>query len=191
MINYKWHSLQQSDRCFIPADTLNWLEKPFILSKALKKVYTEFSVSLVSQSINYIPDDEVDPLECQKNTQGLIREVYLLGNCSPCIYARVTVPEKTFLANREDFENLGNRPIGETMLYNDPSVTRGDFEIKRLTQDDYLLFDSVVHQNFFEVAIASMHKVKELWARRSVFTKGTNRLLVTEVFLANIPNYQE
>lgn len=90
------------------------------------------------------------------------------------------------MSKREVFESIGNRPIGETMLYNDPAVVRGDFEIKRITHDDPLLFDAVVHQNFYEAEYAEENNWKELWARRSKFYISDKPLLVTEVFLLPI-----
>ncbi len=96
------------------------------------------------------------------------------------VYARVTIPWRTFEVNKTAFETLGTQPIGETMLYNNPSVIRSGFEIKCLKQDDRLLYDAVKHQ-----AVT----VNELWARRSVFYLQKNPLLITEVFFPFIPSY--
>ncbi len=98
-------------------------------------------------------------------------------------------PNQTYLTYKTELDNLGNRPIGETLLYSNPTTTRSDFEIKRITQDDELLFDELVHTNFYRAVIERNARVPELWARRSVFTLQGHPLLITEVFLSDIPDY--
>jgi chorismate-pyruvate lyase len=167
----------------------DWLHKPFVLSKALKKVCNDFSVHVADQSIKSMYTDEAAALNCDEGTNGYVRETYLGDKNNPLVYARVTMPPSTYRSKKTELDNLGNRPIGETILYKDATLIRSEMEVKRITQNDELLFDALVHQNFYLAAVAKAARLPELWARRSIFKLSGNPLLVTEVFLANIPDY--
>jgi chorismate-pyruvate lyase len=61
---------------------------------------------------------------------------------------------------------LGEKLLGETLLYNNDKVTRSNFEYALLNEEN------------------------ALWARRSVFTiEKSYPILVTETFLPAIPDY--
>jgi chorismate--pyruvate lyase len=112
-------------------------------------VCTNFSVQIGDQSVKRLYADEIDALKCYENTTGYIRETYLGDMGNPLVYARVTMPEYTYAANKVNLDTLGTRPIGETLLYNNTLVTRSEFEVKRLSQDDELLFDGLVHSIYY------------------------------------------
>jgi chorismate-pyruvate lyase len=186
-----WKNVNSTEAGHPPETLRQWLYKPFVLSKALKKVCQNFYVEITDQRIKPLYADEVALLKCYETPYGYIRETYLGEAGNPLVYARVTMPHDTYTANKEALDNLGARPIGETFLYKNPSLTRSEFEVKRITQDDELLFDALVHHNFYEAVIQKQTRIHELWARRSVFTIAGNPLLITEVFLSNIPDYIE
>jgi chorismate--pyruvate lyase len=166
-----------------------WVSKPFVLSQALRKVCDNFSVKISDQSVKPLYSDEIAALKCYESETGYVRETYLGDTSNPLVYARVSMPESTYEAFRIQLDNLGSRPIGETLLYSDPTYTRTEFEVKRLCQDDELLFDALVHHQFYRAMIAKDTQSHELWARRSVFTLSGNPLLVTEVFMPDMPRY--
>ena len=196
MIAYKptgsnyWKTITSTDGDPMPEAVRDWLSKPFVLSNALRKVCVDFSVEVADQCIKPLYADEIAVLKCYETPMGYIRETYLGDVGNPLVYARVTMPESTYVANKENLENLGNRPIGETLLYKDPSLSRSEFEVKRVTQDDELLFNTLVHSNFYRAEIGSSRET-EMWARRSVFTISGNQMLITEVFMPDIPKYVE
>lgn len=189
--NSYWRTITSTSTDLVPESVRDWLCKPFVLSKALRKVCNDFSVEITDQCMKPLYADEIAALKCYGSPMGYIRETYLGDIGNPLVYARVTMSESTYAANRESLENLGNRPIGETFLYKDPSLSRSEFEVKRLTQDDELLFDTLVHFNFYRAEIQGISRETELWARRSVFTVSGNPLLITEVFMPDIPRYVE
>ena len=141
------------------------------------------------QCVKSLHADEVAALKCYDTTQGFVRETYLGDTGNPVVYARVTMPQSTYQFKKFELDNLGNKPIGETLLYQDPTLTRSEFEVKRVTCNDELLFDILVHDNFYKAEIVKSARVNELWARRSFFTISGNPILITEVFLSNIPDY--
>lgn len=184
-----WKALTSTRADHMPETVREWISRPFILSHALRRVCGNFSVEIADQRMKPLYADEIAALKCYENTYGYIRETYLGDIGNPLVYARVTMPEYTYVANKESLENLGNRPIGETLLYRHPSMTRGEFEVKRLSQDDELLFDALVHFNYYRAVIERVSRENELWARRSLFTLSGNPLLITEVFMPDMPRF--
>jgi chorismate-pyruvate lyase/SAM-dependent methyltransferase len=184
-----WRNISSTDSGYIPPSVNEWVSKPFVLSQALRKVCDNFSVKISDQSVKPLYSDEIDALKCYESETGYVRETYLGDTSNPLVYARVSMPESTYEAFRIQLDNLGSRPIGETLLYSDPTYTRTEFEVKRLCQDDELLFDALVHHQFYRAMIAKDTQSRELWARRSVFTLSGNPLLVTEVFMPDMPRY--
>src|SRR3990170_4724838 len=184
-----WKAISSTNMDHIPEPVRQWLFQPYVLSNSLRKVCENFCVEVTEQCVKYLYADEVAALKCYDTTQGFVRESYLGDHGNPLVYARVTMPETTYEFKKFELDNLGNRPIGETLLYKDPTLTRSEFEVKRITCDDELLFDVMVHENFFRAEIEKVAPVKELWARRSFFTIAGKPLLITEVFLSNIPPY--
>ncbi|MEO8472012.1 MAG: chorismate lyase [Chryseolinea sp.] len=184
-----WKPISAVNIGYIPEPVRQWLFEPYVLSKSLRKVCENFTVEISDQCVKHLYADEVAALKCYDTTKGFVRETYLgdLGN--PMVYARVTMPQSTYESKKFELDNLGNRPIGETLLYGDPTLTRSEFEVKRITCNDELLFDLLVHENFYKAEIEKIARVNELWARRSFFTIAGNPLLITEVFLSNIPTY--
>lgn len=159
-----------------------WLTKPFILSKALKRVSQTLEVKVLSQRFTPAFDDEYAILNMPKSDIPFVREVLLIGdNHLPLTYGRVVITPQTYQVYFQDFESLGNKPIGETLLYNNPDAKRSGFEFSCFQSDDPLC------QNIF--AHLPQVVAQDLWARRSVFNIKGNQLLVTELFLPTLPAY--
>ncbi|HZI25556.1 MAG TPA: chorismate lyase [Chryseolinea sp.] len=184
-----WQPISSINLNQVPEPVRLWVSEPYVLSKSLRKVCENFAVEVTDQCVKSLYADEVAALKCYDTLQGFVRETYLGNIGNPVVYARVTMPHSTYQFKKSELDNLGNRPIGETLLYRDPTLTRSEFEVKRITCNDELLFDLLVHDNFFKAEIEKIARVNELWARRSFFTISGNPILITEVFLSNIPNY--
>jgi chorismate-pyruvate lyase/SAM-dependent methyltransferase len=184
-----WRRLSDVKQEEVPSRLWPWLSKPFVLSKALARVCSNFQVTISDEKLNVLHADEISPLGCYSIAYGYVRETYLGEPGNPLVYARVSLPYHVYLQNKSAFDNLGSRPIGEALLYKDPGITRSEFEVKKITMDDELMFDSLVHQSFFQAVIEKRASVPELWARRSTFIIADEPVLITEVFLAGIPDY--
>jgi chorismate-pyruvate lyase len=186
-----WTNISTVGAEYMPPSVREWISKPFVLSEALRRVCGNFAVKISDQSVKPLYSEEISALKCYGSESGYVRETYLGDTTNPLVYARVSMPESTYAAYKIQLDNLGSRPIGETLLYKDPSLTRSEFEVKRLTQNDELLFDALVHHEFHRAVIEKNARAHELWARRSVFRLGGNPLLITEVFMPDIPGYVE
>jgi chorismate-pyruvate lyase/SAM-dependent methyltransferase len=186
---YDWQKIGDVNPAQVPSRIWQWLSKPFVLSKALARVCSDFQVTVTDQRLNNLHAEEVKPLQCYDMAYGYVRETYLGHPENPLVYARVSIPYTVYLKHKESLDNLGTRPIGEALLYNKPEIRRGEFEVKRVSMNDELMFDALVHRNFFQAVIERKASVPELWARRSVFAVSGEPILITEVFLANIPEF--
>lgn len=175
-----WTPVSQANKGLIPDHYMPWLEKPYILSKALKSISKTFSVQLISQSLGVLTADEKTILDA-KDPFSYVRQGYLMCDEKAYVYTRVCIPYKTLYINKEAFENLGSRPIGETLLYNNPNTTRGEFEVNSFSSDSTLFKDTYFYKK----------NVPEIWGRRSLFHMNDNPLLISEFFLSSIPSYLE
>lgn len=165
-----------------PTNILDWLTKPFILSRALRKVCQTLSVQILNQDFNSAHNDEMDLIGLDPSSPNpLVRQVFLKGDDVPFTYGRVVVPKSTYDLFLEKFSNLGTNLFGETLLYGDPTMKRQPFEWTYLN-NTYTLFQEIENK----LQHSSFH---EAWARRSVFNIQGVPLLVTEVFLPSIPSY--
>ncbi|UZR96894.1 chorismate--pyruvate lyase family protein [Chondrinema litorale] len=177
-----WRYLQINELNNIPYKELNWLTRPYILSKAIKNVSVSFKVHLLSQGNgNLIPDDLLNSANNSSNN-GFIRQVFLCGNDIPWVYARVAIPNETLINHSNFFNDLDTRPIGETFLYNNPKVSRSLFQVKSFTRADEI----------YQLALCTdgkKIKPEKLWGRRSIFYLEESPFTITEVFLEEIPLY--
>lgn len=161
----------------------NWLVMPNNLTETIKKTGANFSLNLLNQSFDKPYVDEIGafhnyPVDA---SYSLVRKVFLEGDTHPMIFARVIIPEETYLNYHDAFSNLGNSAIGNALLYNDKRVVRKDFEYKLIEPND-----EVFHELKELNQIDDAHS---LWARRSIFVMPKGYLLITEVFLNAIPTY--
>ena len=162
--------------CLSPyAPHFNWLTKPPILTKALAAVYRNpVSVEVLSQSFSQLEEDECLTPE---NRFGLLREVFLITEQAPQVYARVTIanPHQELISR---FTLLGNRPLGQTLLYNNPQIVRSRFTYRYFPC--FRLGESTKHPDFCDGA---------LWARRSTFSWHEAQIMVSEYFSPTIKDY--
>ena len=121
--------------------------------------------------------NEAQHLGMRAGSTGFVREVQLLCNDVPWVYARTVIPRTTLTGPRRRLTRLRTRPLG-AVLFADPTMQRGPVEIACITPCDRLHPAATRHLEVLPEAI---------WGRRSVFTLGGKPLLVSEVFLPAIP----
>lgn len=126
------------------------------LSARLKSKCKNLSVQLHLQTLARAFADEQDLLAIQE-PHSLIRKTCLLGDDQPWIQARIVVPHRSYLNWKCDFDNLGTKLLGETLLYQRPGLKRSAFQFAQFND--------------------------QVWGRRSIFSIDTDQVLVTEFFL--------
>lgn len=107
---------------------------------------------------------------------GLVRQVKLLCENKPWVFARTVIPHSTFRGKQRRLAHLGNRPLG-AVLFSDCSMKRGELEIASI----------VPGQQLFDQATSDLkQKPDRVWGRRSVFYLSGKPLLVSEIFLPGL-----
>jgi chorismate--pyruvate lyase len=104
---------------------------------------------------------------------ALIREVTLLCDGEPAVYARSVIPRDALRGRYRGLARLGSRPLGE-LLFTDHRVRRGRTRCF-IVRDGDPLFDNARRRA--ESSRATF------WGRATLFYIDREPLLVTEVFL--------
>ena len=166
-----------------------WLKKPMLsgayrkwliddgsLTARLKARYSDFSVKpVLLRSANAFIDESA--LLCLKaNQYAQIREVILKGNNQPVVFAHSVLPYASLRGAWHGLGKLGSKPLGATLFAN-PVIKRTPLVFKKLSR----------HHPIFKRVEKHLQKVpKTLWARRSIFSLGCAKILVTEVYLEEL-----
>jgi chorismate-pyruvate lyase len=173
-----WHDSLDAIMPPPPAHKVEWLETQ-VLSKALKQVVPNVGLNLIHQAIGQPHPDEAQKLNLTP-THGLplIRQVKIGTPDLTNLYCRVIVHPMLYQQEQDTFDTLGTRFIGETLLYNQPQVTRSAFEYATLTPKHALYQEAKQHSHPYLSTLDTT-----LYTRRSVFYLPTLPLLITEVFV--------
>jgi len=166
-----------------------WLNKPFAsgsfsawlietgsLTARLQYRYKHFSVKPLAVKYAKPLQDEAVLLHQASHKTALIREVLLIGNHQPVVFAHSVLPRASLRGAWNGLGRLGNKPLGATLFAN-PRVKRTPLSYKKLFPNHALYRSAVFHL---------AQKPAYLWARRSVFHLNCANILVTEVFLPQL-----
>lgn len=99
----------------------------------------------------------------------------------PCVVARSVLTTRGYAGAWQTIRRLGQRPLAD-LLYHDPRVARTAFEIARLGRTHPLAATARRHLQALELE-SNANVFEALWARRSVFWRQRQPLLVSECFL--------
>ncbi len=135
-----------------------------------------FRVQVVSEGWQRPYRDEVQALSLRPTTLGWVRQVQLLCDEIPWVFARTVIPIRTLSGAQRRLIRLGERPLG-AFLFADPALQRAAVELARITPG---------HALYAAASGGLGIRPEALWGRRSVFRLGGKPLLVTEVFLPAI-----
>ncbi|HSW69655.1 MAG TPA: chorismate lyase [Gammaproteobacteria bacterium] len=161
----------------LPRNLSHWLLDPGSFMKRLRSQGAENPrVQLLRQIWQFPALSEKRALGTMTRDYALIREVLIYSEGKKWMYARTVFPRKTLTGKQQCLARLKNRSLG-SVLFNDPTIERGPFEMICLTQA------MPFHQYVLEQTRLS---VDQLWARRSRFVLHDKPLLLTEVFLPDV-----
>ncbi len=170
----RWREGQQLSRAE-PASVLrDWLLHTGSLTRRVQQACAgRFSVRVEMQGWGRPRLDEYRALRLRIGRIALIREVHLLCDERPWIFARTIIPVTTLRGRERRLAHLGNRPLG-AVLFADPHMQRGPVEVACIRPGSTL----------FATAVKGLQRrPAEIWGRRSVFRLGGKPLLVSEIFL--------
>ena len=161
----------------ILAKTLqSWLIDTGSLTARLQSRYSHFAVQPLAVSYAKPIQDESALLCLPTQKTALIREVLLMGNNQPVVFAHSVLPRNSLRGAWNSLGRLGNKPLGATLFAN-PKVKRTPITYKKL----------LPHHRLYQHATAHLSlKPTHLWARRSIFSLNCARILITEIFLPKL-----
>ncbi|MHA6910367.1 chorismate--pyruvate lyase family protein [Ralstonia pseudosolanacearum] len=147
------------------------------LTARLRAASSSFRVELLGQGRAMPLRDEWRCLGLPRAAETLAREVLLICDDAPVVYAHTIVHPRSVAADWPFLRALGTQPLGHA-LFADPRVARGAFEFALLDGRHPL-----VRQAHAALGGTLPGAMARLPARRSVFRRGVSAMLVTEVFL--------
>lgn len=160
----------------LPRSLRRWLSDNGSLTQRLKTRCAVFRVLPLSGGLARPNVDEYAMLDMAPGTLAYVREVLLLCNEVPVVFAHSVLPHPSLRGDWNGISRLGSRPLGEA-LFSDHRIQRQPLAFRNL-RHDHPLFRTLARQHTLNVS--------SLWARRSAFCLNSHPLLVTEVFLPAI-----
>jgi len=121
-------------------------------------------------------EDERRLLGLTRGRLAWVREVLLLADAVPVVFAHTTLAPRQLRGPWRMAAGIGGRPLGAA-LFADPQIARGALHCQRLRAAHPL-------QRRAEHALGI--ELPPLWGRRSRFLRHGSPLLVSEVFLPAI-----
>jgi chorismate--pyruvate lyase len=162
----------------LPVELRPWLLDDSSLTQRLTEACNgQFRVEVLSQGWERPMLSEARALKVPATRLALVRQVRLHCNDTPWVFARTIIPVSTLRGRQRRLAHLGSRPLG-AVLFADPHMQRSPLEIVKIREG----------QRLFHRAIGSNSTVcREIWGRRSVFYLNQRPLLVSEIFLPDLP----
>lgn len=164
----------------VPAAVADWLRDEGSLTRRVIQACGNgvFRVRLLHQSWGAPLYSETKILRLRRGEATLIREVELLCDDHPWVFARTLIPATSLKGSARRLTQLGEKPLG-AVLFSDPKVHRGITQIARLQPRHPL----------FAAATANLaQQPQELWGRRTLFYLSKRPILVNEIFLPELPH---
>lgn len=160
----------------VPRPLRSWLSDHGSLTQRLKLACTSFRVVPLTLAIMRPHPDEYTLLGIPPGTCAYVREVMLLCDGVPVVFAHSVLPRAGLRGGWNGITRLGSRSLGE-VLFSDHRITREPLAYREI-RSRHALFRAVARQ----LPLAA----NSLWARRSLFCLNAHPLLVSEVFLPRI-----
>lgn len=156
-----------------------WLSDEGSLTARIRARCERFGVRVLRQELLRPHADERAMLGIALREWSWVREVLLLADGVPRVFAHSVLAQRHSRGPWQMFARLGERPLGAA-LFADPRISRAPLRYRRLD----------ARHPLYRAALAAAGldgvRVPYLWARRSVFTRAGQSLLVCEVFLPDV-----
>jgi len=169
-----WQPARRKQRQHIPRQLISWIfETPSLTRRMQQLCNGMFRVRVLCQQWQRPMFNERIMLGMRDGEYGVVRQVQLLCDQQPWIYARTVIPMRTLSGTQRRLAYLGDKPLG-ALLFADKSVYRGQMEVACITPG----------QSIHDIATRDLReKNRPVWGRRSIFYRDARPLLVSEVFL--------
>jgi len=173
-----WQRLGRRRPRDVPAPAWSWLADTGSLTQRVKAACVgRFEVRLLRQTWGAPLPSERRILRGGLRGRVLIREVELLCDGAPRVFARTVIPFRSLSGAARQLGRLGVRPLG-AVLFAHPATRRDKVEFARLSPADPLYAAAVAHLP------GELPTV--LWGRRTLYRYAGKPLLVNEIFLPGL-----
>ncbi|MBO1013622.1 chorismate lyase [Achromobacter sp. SD115] len=161
----------------LPPAPRHWLFRPGALTAGLRQV-GQVRLRVLAEYADGAPPDEARAMGIAPGTPVWIREVLMSVNGVDSVPARSLTPLRASHGAWQGMRRLLTRPLAD-MLYHDSTVVRSPFACRRLAAP------VPFHATALDVLPAAQRDpdAGRIWARRSVFWRQGQPLLVAECFL--------
>jgi len=162
-----------------------WLRIEGSLSARIASVSGRLQVRVLRQGPVRLHPAEAARLRCPASAHAHGREVILVADGVPVVYARSVLQAVHARGTWKAIRGLGNRALAD-LLFGLPAPQRSGFEFARFAPGSQIA--AGVHRRWREATGADWGR-REVWARCSVFTRRDAPLLVTECFAPAIGRF--
>jgi chorismate--pyruvate lyase len=169
-----WMELDARQAVSVPESVYTWLKDPASLTRRVTEACAgKFSVRVRFQGWGGASNSETHLLHLGSREACLVREVELLCDGEPQVFARTLMPASSLKGAARQLAQLRNKPLGK-VLFADPHTRRKQLQIARF----------LPQHSAFQTAVSHLSAVPaELWGRRTLFLYAGKPILVNEVFL--------
>lgn len=166
----RWRPAAHFANADLPAATRAWLlDDGSLTGRLIASGAGHFSVNRLRQCWQTPRPSEQRLLGIVPRQRALVREVMLMIDATPVVFARSVFPASSLTGELRHLRQLRNRALG-AILFRYTGMHRSPFEIARMAGDSAYL-------------PTFLHQPEPAWGRRSCFDIDGKRLLVSEVFL--------
>ena len=152
-----WMTSRNMSRLIKSQNIKSWLLEKGPITKRISKNY-EFELNLLKDDIASINQEERDFL-CHDGRDIKVREVILLADRSPLVYAKSLIPSATIKYGFAELGKLGRKPLGDIL-----------FEKEIFFKTNVMYAEFSYNENIF-------------WGRKTRYLVKELPLSVMEVFL--------
>lgn len=153
-----------------------WMEDRDSLTARLQAASSDFAVRVIRQELGSPNEDEAEVIGVRKGQRAWVREVVLLCDGLPVVFAHSVTPESAIHGAWRVIVDVGGKSLGSALF--------NDFEVARSVMQYCLISES--HPLYLQASSCLGKFTIPLWARRSCFVREQTPLLVTEMFLPQI-----
>ena len=157
-----WISFEKMDGLLVNKNIKSWLVEKGPITKRIKSEES-FQLNLLKDEISYVEDVEKEFLDVISNNIK-VREVMLMGNNIPRVYAKSLIPIRTIDEGFSKLGKLGTKPLGD------------------------ILFEKEIFKKTDMVYAQFQNKDSIFWGRKTKYLVKNMPLSVMEVFLINSVN---
>jgi chorismate--pyruvate lyase len=175
-----WRALRPA---LLERGTASWLGERGSLTRRLRAGCGRLELILLKQRYGRPLPDEAALLGLRRGERAWVREVLLLADGLPVLYAHSVAHPASLRTAWRPLSRIGLKPVGDA-IFERHGLQRGPIRVRRLDCRDRLHRAASLARD--QRAGRGAAPLAALWSRRSPFVYAGRALWITEVFLPAI-----